>query len=504
MSLQGTLNTLGIAEVLEFLANREATGQLDISTETGTAVYLFSDGDVAECEYSFTREAGADSAEATYYVMSELDGTFFFDEEVEPVDVDADSTEEVAAVLARTAEVADKWMQVEASIASPNHLLVRNNTLDSSVTIQPEWWNALEVIADGKTSMQVASAIQINLLSTSMLLLEMTEAGLLRVEEIDPLSLEVPKVDVPEPEANIVDEPVAEPAPAPAVEAPVAPAPEPAPAPVAEEASLFAAEPVAPVEAATPAAPVAESLMAEAPPVPAPAPAPVVEAPPVGFSSAAQESAFAEVPDPIAAPPAPAAPAFEAPAAPAFEAPAAPAFEPAPAPVAQAPVAPPVERAPAPAQFEPAFEAPAAAPDPVPAAHAAPAPQPVPAQPAVAETFPAPDAANPDDGWASNHSPSYDGGQSQPAPAVADMAQPSPTSPTAVAGEVVSDLEAMSGQLDEPGAANWELDKTFVADEDAAAQPAGDENPFGAIGGLLEGEESDEDRGNVLKFLRRD
>ena len=84
------------------------------------------------------------------------------------------------------------------------------------------------------------------------------------------------------------------------------------------------------------------------------------------------------------------------------------------------------------------------------------------------------------------------------------MAQPSPTSPTAVAGEVVSDLEAMSGQLDEPGAANWELDKTFVADEDAAAQPAGDENPFGAIGGLLEGEESDEDRGNVLKFLRRD
>ena len=77
MSLQGTLKTLGITEVLEFLSSRSASGRLDVTTEMGTASYALVEGSVSAAEYSFIRESGVDAAEATYYVVSELDGSFY-------------------------------------------------------------------------------------------------------------------------------------------------------------------------------------------------------------------------------------------------------------------------------------------------------------------------------------------------------------------------------------------------------------------------------------------
>ena len=124
MSLQGTLKTLGITEVLEFLSARSVTGRLDVHTEMGTATYVMVNGLVAEGDYSFIRESGSDAAEATYYVVSELDGTFFFDEEDQVPDEDADTVghEDVGSVLSRTAGIAESWHEIEATIPSPNHL----------------------------------------------------------------------------------------------------------------------------------------------------------------------------------------------------------------------------------------------------------------------------------------------------------------------------------------------------------------------------------------------
>ena len=51
MSLQGTLRTLGITEVLEFLADRTATGRLDIEAGIGSATYWLLDGGIASNEY---------------------------------------------------------------------------------------------------------------------------------------------------------------------------------------------------------------------------------------------------------------------------------------------------------------------------------------------------------------------------------------------------------------------------------------------------------------------
>ena len=188
MSLQGTLKTLGVTEVLEFLAARSASGHLEVTTEMGTATYQVVDGEVAAAEYSFIRESGTDAAEATYYVVSELDGAFYFDDDTVP-EVDDDGREDVGSVLFRTAEIAERWADVEEVIPSPNHLLTRNNQLDGSVTIQPEWWKALEMIGDGSTSLELASSLQLSALDASLTALAMTNAGLLNVSEVDPLDI---------------------------------------------------------------------------------------------------------------------------------------------------------------------------------------------------------------------------------------------------------------------------------------------------------------------------
>ena len=463
MSLQGTLKTLGITEVLEFLAARNATGQLDVTTEMGTATYLFSDGGIAQSEYSFTRERGSDSAEATYYVVSELDGTFFFDEDEEPIDID--NCEDVSSVLGRTADIAGQWHDVEASIPSPDDLLIRNEALDGSVTIQPEWWKALEVVGTGKTSLEVAEQLSMGVLDASLLLLAMTNAGLLKVKENDALEIEAAATGIAE-DAPTVEDPSYE-----LLDTPETPLDV---EPLSMEAEAFApipameyVEPDAPIPAmeyVEPDAPTVQPLAEYTPASPATEPIP---------TAVPEQASIVESFEPAHQPPA---------------------VDPVVAAPVMYDIIEPVNDRPIAAPSELAAEAPA-----------------VPAAPAAAPVI------DDDDGWASDHSPAYE------APAQASTFPAAPQAPvqnealveadhsldhnaqnTAMAGEVLSDLATLSDQLgDAPSPQeNWQLDGTFVAEE-APTVAAVDNDPFGDLGDLLS-DTDEEDRGSVLKFLRRD
>ncbi len=181
MSLQGTLRTLGITEVLEFLADRKATGRLDIDAGSGRATYWMFRGDVNANEYLFQGEQGNDPAEATYYALSELDGTFIFDEDEAPPL--GEPVEDVPSVLARTAAIAERWAEIQQDIPSVHHVLCRNTEIDGSVTIQPEWWKAIELVGSGTTCKSLAVALDLDPLSASTMAHEMLEAGLLVVSE---------------------------------------------------------------------------------------------------------------------------------------------------------------------------------------------------------------------------------------------------------------------------------------------------------------------------------
>lgn len=509
MSLQGTLKTLGITEVLEFLANREATGQLEITTEMGSATYSFVNGGVAATDYSFIRESGEDAAEATYYILAELEGSFFFDEDAQPTSTG--DPESVDVVLARTAEVAERWAEVETVIPTPGHLLTRNPSLDGSVTIQPAWWDALDLIGGGATPLQLASEMQSNLLDASTMAYEMANAGLIEVSAQDPMDMgieapiETPVEEVVAPAAAVapapvVPEPVVEtlaPAavvPEPAVEAPAPVVPEPAPAPAAvvpepvveaPQPSVAATDPFAatpaPAESAAPESPFGTE--AGAPPVPedlGTLPPPPVAAEPQIASQ-----------DPFATPTAAAPTAM-------------PQDISAPAP--EAPLAPQPEAAPS--SFVDSLAVNEVAPQ-------APAPA-TPATPA------APVGEN--DGWVSNDRTSFNSAPAAPAaPQPAPVQQPVPEafpspytegamSSEALAGQVIDDLGSVDATFPSPPVdiapaadANWAMDETFgVPSAPAPAAPAPPAaDPLGSVAGMIE-DESDAGRGSVMNFLRRE
>ncbi|MGI9608130.1 MAG: DUF4388 domain-containing protein [Acidimicrobiales bacterium] len=181
MSLQGTLNTLGITEVLEFLADRESTGRLDVNAGSGHATFRVHDGQIGVVEYDFERESGIDPSEATYYALAELEGSFYFDDD-DVIDAD-DDTRTVSDVLSRTAEIAEAWAEIEDVIPTQQHHLVRNQMLDGSVMIEPEWWRALEIISDGSSASKLATTLDEGALSASTIAMHMAQAGLISVEE---------------------------------------------------------------------------------------------------------------------------------------------------------------------------------------------------------------------------------------------------------------------------------------------------------------------------------
>lgn len=525
MSLQGTLKTLGITEVLEFLSSRAASGRLDVTTEMGTATFALVDGSVSSAEYSFIRESGVDAAEATYYVVSELDGTFYFDDDQVPEP--DDESEDVGSVLFRTAEIAERWADVEEVIPSPNHLLSRNNQLDGSVTIQPEWWKALEMIGDGSTSLQLASALDLSALDASLTALAMANAGLLTVSEVDPLDialssdLEVEPAATSDPAAMISEavdalDDLAHVSPAletddqfpvesfaaPAVDEP-SPPPYEAPAPTFEPVDMLEmvdVEPPAP-HVETPATTMSFSSPVVEEPAPEPVLEPVVEEDefagasgmddlseleymlePDGFSPAAAEAPPVpqEIDDdgwssahvgaatelrPLEAPPVPAEPIHVAQSEPVVEAPS------------------PFEVIPAPEHPSPFDEVPMPSSEISESMELADLPAP---PPPLEEPVDVPQAPVPEAGGFES---------------VADTA--ATPSATAMAGEVLDDLASLSEELAQQSGSeegDWELDGTFVPEENPAPQsPEGD--PFGDLGELLK---DDEERSSVLKFLRRD
>ena len=542
MSLQGTLSTLGITDVLEFMAERSFTGQLDITTESGTASYLLVDGDVGMAEFEFVRGSGTDPAEATYYVLAEVDGEFFFEEQ----DVTADDDgEKVEDLLGRTVGIADKWAEVEEEIPSTSHILARNSKLDASVTIEPGWWQVLEVVGTEQTTMQLSKALDLGILESSEQALSMVKAGLLvvtdEVAETEPAPTAIATEDVaavghPAPE-QIAPEQVASeqitPDQAPDVNPEDAPAPpilissEPAPVvetdafeatgafdevpstndvPAAEEATAAVEDVPALEEVAIAEMPVPEE---QAPAVDEPAAA---AAPALGFTENFDDSA-----DDLSVP------AFDDDgwSTNPFVGSAAPVPEGTGSAVEEVPMADevlpevPVEESIAPISFEqPDYLA--SETDEAPAPLAAPG-----------DLYPPMELEE----TASFDPTSFDAsapfGEGSPAAAFdATGLEPVPEAEAGVIGmdasfgEPLPDVAPADSATDDLGFLNDDLDSDFglpapdaqapaqaspVADIPAAdAAPLGETDPFGSLSDLVVDEEPEAERGSVLKFLRRD
>jgi hypothetical protein len=164
MTLQGSLDTFSIPDVLALLAQTRKTGALHVRGERGRGVLYFAGGRVCGAETGEdsgpVAEDGFDErlADVTFELLRNDSGTFEFEPDAQPV-WPAAGEAEVTTVVAEAAARLEEWRTIEAVIPS---MEVRPRLVDQlpseTVTIDRKRWRVLTAV-DGRRRVSVIARV---------------------------------------------------------------------------------------------------------------------------------------------------------------------------------------------------------------------------------------------------------------------------------------------------------------------------------------------------------
>lgn len=151
MSLKGSLQTVALPEVLNFLADNGKSGVFHVSGGLGEGRLWFDHGRISGLQVPRATEP----SEAIFGLLRVEDGEFDFDADVErPEDVEAVSSEDgevVPALESAQAKLAE-WREIVAVVPSLQHRLqLRAEVPDEPVLLEPAQWMMVVSIASGST-----------------------------------------------------------------------------------------------------------------------------------------------------------------------------------------------------------------------------------------------------------------------------------------------------------------------------------------------------------------
>jgi len=172
--LEGSLDTFPLASVVKLIDDTGHTGKLSIHAPLGQGALVFDHGHLVD-----VNGPGPDPIEAALALFDHSTGTFSFrTEEVGQRTVDLD----VSNLLDLVHERAAAWAEIRAAVPMDGPLVVvpleATDRVDGDVTISSEGWR-VAVLANGRTTAQVASLAGLSEFRTCSVLLELVQAGLL-------------------------------------------------------------------------------------------------------------------------------------------------------------------------------------------------------------------------------------------------------------------------------------------------------------------------------------
>jgi hypothetical protein len=179
MTLQGSLDTFGLAEVLQLLARTAKTGCLTVEGDGGRGCVWLRDGAVTAAET--TRTPGAPRAEAVCDLLRYPAGSFAFEAdgrvpesaEAEPVD---DLLERAHGLLA-------EWAELQAVVPSLDHRVTLVDALATGdqVTVSARQWPALVAVGSGCTVHDLAASLGLTELWALRTVNDLVSSGLTTV-----------------------------------------------------------------------------------------------------------------------------------------------------------------------------------------------------------------------------------------------------------------------------------------------------------------------------------
>ncbi len=189
MSLQGTLDTFALPEVLRLLASTAKTGRLTLDGDRGVG-HVWIDGGALVAGDTERTTAQAPLAEVVFELLRFERGGFEFhaDESTE----DAGAPVEVEPLLVEAEALLADWQAIAAVVPSMSAAVwLEAELTQPSVQVDAAQWRLLAAIGSGATVASVADRFGLGELAGSRAVKELVERGLVRISD-RPAPNEVP------------------------------------------------------------------------------------------------------------------------------------------------------------------------------------------------------------------------------------------------------------------------------------------------------------------------
>ena len=197
VSLQGSLETFQLPDVLVLLSSTKKTGELRITGDRTSGKVWVKDGELVQTEVPRAPEA----VDAVWELLRLKSGDFTFDsdtpapkggkgEPIEPVLADAQ---------ARMAE----WVEIERVVPSmAAWVTLAPEAPSPEVTITAEQWRLFAQVGDGRTVEALMDKLSMSEFDTCKWLKSMTDDGVVKVEKAAPAGGSAPKITATKTEPN--------------------------------------------------------------------------------------------------------------------------------------------------------------------------------------------------------------------------------------------------------------------------------------------------------------
>jgi hypothetical protein len=202
VSLEGTLETIALPDVLALLSVTAKTGELRIEGNGGTGSVWFDAGGIAGFDVGNHRTA----VDALFALLRLKEGSFKFHTGTRPIN--AIPPQDVNPLLEEAEDRLSQWPGIAAAVPSLDCELTLQESVDGTVMLRPDQWQLVAAIAGGHTVAAVLDARGLAEFNGCRAVKELVDLRLVKVA-----SLTAEAVGVPELVTDLVDGSVPELAP---------------------------------------------------------------------------------------------------------------------------------------------------------------------------------------------------------------------------------------------------------------------------------------------------
>jgi hypothetical protein len=179
MSLEGTLETIALPDVLALLSVTTKTGELRVESSEGSGSVWLDAGRVAGYDVGSQKSP----VDALFALLRLTDGSFKFNTGTPPLNTI--EPEEVAPLLEQAEARLDEWPEIAAVVPSLSSRLRLQESVEGDVSLTPDQWRLIASIGDGRSVGDVLTATDLAEFDGTKAMKELVDLHLVWVEPLE-------------------------------------------------------------------------------------------------------------------------------------------------------------------------------------------------------------------------------------------------------------------------------------------------------------------------------